>query len=147
MKTLAFYLISPLTIFYLIGQASDVPKKVRIDDYQEECFGEECDSEEIRELCEWNREEVVLEPENLGADREELIENGGTPARAIQLIAECRRRGFALDGRNFMLDCSPAGTETKCAFIFLLCRDSWFCPDGRHHSSWYVCGGCIFGSF
>jgi len=141
-KTVIYVCIA-LVIFALSSQATLVAEKIRADNYQEECLSEGCSTEEVRELYAWYREECISE----GCSKEEVIELGGTPSGALAMLQHFRRLGYEVREKDFLnLQCSPIGTETTCAALVFLCKDSWQCPDGIHKSSWYACGVCFFGS-
>lgn len=143
MRKVVLYICVALIIFTLASQGTMVTKKVTASDYQEECLSEGCSDEEVKELWRSYKEECI----NEGCSKEEVIELGGTPSGALQMLQHFRRLGLQVRERDFLnLQCTPIGSETKCAAILLLCKDIWQCPDGIHQSSWYVCGGCIFGS-
>jgi hypothetical protein len=137
------YLSIALVIFALSSQATMVVERVGADDYQEECLREGCSTEEVRELYASYKEECISE----GCSKEEVIELGGTPSGALAMLDHFRRLGYEVRERDFLnLQCSPIGTETKCAALVLICKDSWQCADGVHQSSWYACGACFLGS-
>lgn len=143
MRKPVLYASVALTIFILASQGTMVTKKITTDDYQEECLSEGCSDEEVKELWRSYREECI----NEGCSKEEVIELGGTPSGALEMLRHFRRLKLEVRDRDFLnLTCTPIGTQTKCVAVLFFCKDSWSCPDGIHTSSWYVCGGCLFGS-
>ena len=122
-------------------------------DYDEECISEGCSGEEVRELYSSYKEECI----NEGCSHEEVIELAGNSSQVNAMLDEFRRRGFEVLDNSPGPSCRPTGTTTKCAAVFFLCQDWYFCPGGTDvcppddpfcpggntSSSWYVCGACF----
>jgi len=143
-KTLLIYAVVLSGLVLLFKQVerhnTGQPARGSGEDYLEECQHEGCNSEEISELCSSYTEECIGE----GCSKEEIIELAGAPASVNAMFDDFARHGCKVREQDRLAaGCQGIGTETSCAGLVLLCKDSYACPGGNIQTSWYACGGCI----